>query len=90
MFNYFRFLLSPISPAVVVPTLLSLKERGYGEDKGIATLVIASSSIDDIFSISLFGIFQSLIFNSGGEYFTFPVFLFLFSIFFSKVLLLQI
>lgn len=74
--NYFKFyhfislfvcsfLLSPISPAVVVPTLLNLKEKGYGEDKGIATLVIAASSIDDIFSISLFGIFLSLVFKSS-------------------------
>lgn len=57
------FLLSPISPAVVVPTLLNLKEQGYGEDKGISTLVIAASSIDDVFSISAFGIFLSSIFT---------------------------
>ncbi|KAK9510603.1 hypothetical protein O3M35_005349 [Rhynocoris fuscipes] len=57
------FLLSAVSPAVVVPTLLSLKEQGYGEDKGIGTLVLAASSIDDICSISVFGIFFSALFS---------------------------
>ena len=66
---FYRFILSPISPAVVVPTLLSLKEKGYGEDKGIATLVIAASSIDDILSISVFGVIMSAIFNPGSEYY---------------------
>ncbi|XP_014251823.1 sodium/hydrogen exchanger 9B2-like isoform X2 [Cimex lectularius] len=60
------FLLSPISPAVVVPTLLNLKERGYGNDKGISTLVIAASSLDDIFSISIFGLLLSSIFSIGS------------------------
>jgi hypothetical protein len=50
---------------VVVPSLLGLKERGYGEDKGISTLVIAASSIDDIAAISAFGIFLGIIFAEG-------------------------
>ncbi|CAH1388389.1 unnamed protein product [Nezara viridula] len=57
------FILCPISPAVVIPSLLSLKEKGYGEDKGIATLVIAAASIDDILSISIFGVIMSSIFR---------------------------
>lgn len=61
------FILSPISPAVVVPTLLSLKEKGYGEDKGISTLVIAASSIDDILSISAFGVIMSAIFTPESD-----------------------
>ncbi|CAH1388387.1 unnamed protein product [Nezara viridula] len=61
------FILSPISPAVVVPTLLSLKEKGYGEDKGISTLVIAASSIDDILSISAFGVIMSAIFTPEND-----------------------
>ncbi|KAL1123880.1 hypothetical protein AAG570_001650, partial [Ranatra chinensis] len=61
------FLLSPVSPAVVVPSLLALKEKGYGEDKGIPTLVIASASIDDIASISLFGVFLAMLFSKQGD-----------------------
>ena len=41
---------------LVVPDLLHLLERVYGVDKGIATLVIAAVSIDDVFYISAFGI----------------------------------
>ncbi|XP_014288885.1 sodium/hydrogen exchanger 9B1 isoform X2 [Halyomorpha halys] len=61
------FILCPISPAVVIPSLLSLKEKGYGEDKGIATLVIAAASIDDILSISVFGVIMSAIFRPDSS-----------------------
>ncbi|XP_024086022.1 sodium/hydrogen exchanger 9B2-like isoform X2 [Cimex lectularius] len=61
------FMLSAVSPAVVVPTLLSLKEKGYGENKGISTLVIAASSLDDIVAISVFGVFLSIIFSPAGH-----------------------
>jgi len=54
-----------VSPAVVVPSLLGLQEKGYGEDKGISTLVIAASSIDDIAAISGFGVVIGLIFSRG-------------------------
>lgn len=57
--------MAAVSPAVVVPSLLSLKERGYGEDKGISTLVIAASSVDDIAAISAFGVFLGIIFSEG-------------------------
>ncbi|RZF34445.1 hypothetical protein LSTR_LSTR016318, partial [Laodelphax striatellus] len=59
------FMLSAVSPAVVVPVLLSLKERGFGEAKGISTLVIAASSIDDIAAISIFGICLGMLFSEG-------------------------
>ncbi|BES88689.1 Hypothetical protein NTJ_01496 [Nesidiocoris tenuis] len=60
------FMLSAVSPAVVVPTLLQLKSVGYGESKGISTLVIAASGLDDIVAISLFGVFQGMIFTPGS------------------------
>lgn len=59
------FVLSAVSPAVVVPTLLKLSEGGYGESKGISTMVIAASSLDDIVAISAFGIFLGFVTNSG-------------------------
>lgn len=59
------FMLSAVSPAVVVPVLLSLQERGFGESKGISTLVIAASSLDDIVAISVFGVFLGMIFSTG-------------------------
>lgn len=62
------FLLSAVSPAVVVPVLLGLQERGYGESKGIATLVIAASSMDDVLAISIYGICLSMIFHTGSKF----------------------
>ena len=42
------FVLAAVSPAVVVPSLLELQEKGYGVSKGIPTLVIAAASVDDV------------------------------------------
>ena len=50
------FVLSAVSPAVVVPGMLSLQARGYGTGKGIPTLVMAAASFDDVLAISGFGI----------------------------------
>ncbi|XP_061175552.1 sodium/hydrogen exchanger 9B2-like [Saccostrea echinata] len=60
------FVLSAISPAVVVPSLLNLAERGFGVDKGIPTLVIAAASIDDVVCISGFGIALGIAFSTGN------------------------
>lgn len=50
------FVISAVSPAVTVPCLLSLRDRGYGVAKGIPTIVIAAASVDDILAISAFGV----------------------------------
>lgn len=50
------FVVSAISPAVVVPSLLSLQERGYGTATGIPTLVVAAAPLDDVLAIAGFGI----------------------------------
>lgn len=43
-----------VSPAVVVPRMLKLKEEGYGTDKSIPQMIMAGSSCDDVFVIVLF------------------------------------
>ena len=45
------FVLAAVSPAVIIPSLMSLSERGYGVAKGIPTLVIAACSADDVVAI---------------------------------------
>lgn len=50
------FAVAAVSPAVVVPSLLSLEERGYGTKTGIPTLVVASAALDDVFSLAAFGV----------------------------------
>lgn len=43
-----------VSPAVVVPRMVSLMEEKYGTDKQIPQLILAGASIDDVFVIVLF------------------------------------
>lgn len=53
------FIISAVSPAVVVPEMLNLKEKNLGKEKEIPTLILAGASIDDIFAITLFSAFLS-------------------------------
>jgi len=53
-------IIAAVSPAVVVPSMLDLKEKKYGEDKQIPTLLLAGTSIDDVFAITLFTFFLGL------------------------------
>lgn len=61
------FVVSAVSPAVVVPSLLDLQIRGFGTRKGIPTMVLAAASIDDVLSIAGFGLATSMIFGAQGE-----------------------
>lgn len=56
--------LAAVSPAVVVPRMIKIKEEGYGADRGIPDLVMAGSSLDDIYVIVLFYSFKSLVASS--------------------------
>ncbi|KDR96745.1 sodium/proton antiporter, CPA1 family [Peptoclostridium litorale DSM 5388] len=48
------FIIAAVSPAVVVPQMISLIDRRLGDAKGIPTLILAGASIDDIFAITVF------------------------------------
>ncbi|WP_330389433.1 cation:proton antiporter [Geosporobacter ferrireducens] len=54
------FVIAAVSPAVIVPSMLSLIQRRVGEQKGIPTLILAGASIDDVFAITLFSTFLGL------------------------------
>jgi NhaP-type Na+/H+ or K+/H+ antiporter len=54
------FIIAAVSPAVVVPSMLALRENGFGKKKGIPTLILAGASVDDIIAITIFGVFASL------------------------------
>lgn len=51
---------SAVSPAVIVPKMLSLKEKGYGTKKSIPQMIMAGASVDDVFVIVLFTAFTAL------------------------------
>ena len=56
--------LAAVSPAVVVPKMLSLKEKGYGREKRIPDMILAGASVDDVFVIVFFSSFLAL--ENGG------------------------
>lgn len=43
-----------VSPAVIVPRMIEMIEKGYGTKKGIPQLILAGASVDDVFVIVLF------------------------------------
>lgn len=59
------FLLAAVSPAVVVPSMLDLKERGFGKKNDIPTMILAGASLDDVFAITIFTIFLGV--AGGGD-----------------------
>lgn len=52
------------SPAVIVPRMIQFIETGYGTDKKIPQLILASDSVDDMFNIV---VFTSLLGLTHGE-----------------------
>nr|XP_002128513.1 sodium/hydrogen exchanger 9B2-like [Ciona intestinalis] len=58
------FVLGAVTPAVIVPSLLTLQQKGLGVKKGIPTLVIAASSFDDVLAISGFSVVLGITFSS--------------------------
>lgn len=50
------FMLAAVSPAVVVPAMLNLAEKGYGKRNDVPTLVLAGASVDDVLAITLFSL----------------------------------
>ena len=53
--------LAAVSPAVVVPRMVKLMDEKYGTRKGIPQLILAGSSVDDVYAIVLFSAFIAMI-----------------------------
>ena len=61
-------MLAAVSPAIIVPKMLTLMEKGYGKQKRIPQLVMAGASADDVYAIVLFTSFIGI---ARGEAFQF-------------------
>lgn len=59
-------ILSAVSPAVVVPSMLDLKEQGLGSKNDVPTIVLAGASVDDVVAITFFSVFLMLAEKGGG------------------------
>lgn len=57
--------LAAVSPAIVVPRMIKLMDEGYGKNKSIPEMILAGSSVDDVFVIVFFSSFLAL--KTGGE-----------------------
>lgn len=53
-------IIAAVSPAVVVPKMLGLMQKGYGVKKSIPQMVLAGASVDDVYVIVLFTAFTNL------------------------------
>ena len=51
------FIIAAVSPAVIVPQMLSFIERGKGAIRGVPSLIMAGASADDVFAITIFSVF---------------------------------
>lgn len=71
------FIIAAVSPAVIVPAMLDLIDRGCGQEKNIPTLILAGASIDDVFVVTIFSAFLGIYgggdVNIGTEIFTIPL-----------------
>ncbi len=59
-------MLAAVSPAVIVPKMITLMEEGYGRSKSVPQLVMAGASADDIYAIVLFTAFIGV--AKGGRF----------------------
>lgn len=58
--------MAAVSPAVVVPRMLKLKESGYGTYKGIPDMIMTGASADDVYVIVLFTCLMGM--AEGGNF----------------------
>ncbi len=57
--------LGAVSPAVVVPRMVTLMEQNWGTEKKIPQLILAGASLDDVFVIVLFTTFLGMAQGNG-------------------------
>ncbi len=58
-------IMAAVSPAVVVPYMIDFIQRGKGSEREVPSLIIAASSVDDVFVIVIFSSLLGLYF--GGS-----------------------
>ena len=59
------FTLAAVSPAVIVPSMLALKESGLGMKRGVPVIVLAGAALDDAVAITFFSAFLGLAVTGG-------------------------
>ncbi|NQU59358.1 MAG: cation:proton antiporter [Rhodospirillales bacterium] len=60
-------ILAAVSPAVVVLSMIRFMERGMGAEKGIPTMVLAASSLNDVFVIAIYSVLIGIYTGSSAN-----------------------
>ena len=60
------YLFAAISPAVVIPSLLRLQDKGYGVKAGVPALVTTAASVDVVYAIAGFGVCAGFLVTAAG------------------------
>lgn len=63
--------IAAVSPAVIVPKMIKIMKEKYGTKKSIPQLILAGSSVDDIFVIVMFSAFIGMAKGERVSYFEF-------------------
>ncbi|AZG68534.1 cation:proton antiporter domain-containing protein [Mycoplasma struthionis] len=53
-------IIAAVSPAIIVPRMIKLKEAGYSKDSKLPSTIMAGSSLDDIFVLSVFSVLLNI------------------------------
>ena len=61
------FIIAAVSPAVLVPSMISLIDRKIGQDKAIPQMLLVGASADDTIAITLFTTFLGIYMQKAGE-----------------------
>ncbi|XP_076683996.1 sodium/hydrogen exchanger 9B2 isoform X1 [Andrena cerasifolii] len=61
-------ILACMSPVVTVNSVLALAEKGYGEDKGLASILCTAATMDSVHMVSLFVICYSIVFPNDENH----------------------
>ena len=57
----FGFIMAPVSPAIIIPHMLDIKEKNSNKSSKIPTLLIATTSIDNVVAMMAFGIMLGIV-----------------------------
>ena len=60
------FIIAAVSPAVLIPSMVSLIERKIGQDKAIPQMLLVGASADDTIAITLFTTFLGIYMQSNN------------------------
>lgn len=59
------FIITSISPAIIIPRMLDIQNKNLAENKQIPTMLLAGTSIENVFAITMF--FSILGLSTGGD-----------------------